>query len=120
LSFLEIHRCSHFLQDGAPCHASKRIKAFLADKSFKVTEWPENSPDLNPIENAWNYMKNASRTRLTVAIKNLWTRNLYRKYFSNLSSSMPKRMQDVINTSGDMTKYLLNLLLCSEFMLFLI
>ncbi len=59
LLFMEIHGCSHFLQDGAPCHASKRIKAFLADKPFEVIHWPGNSPDLNPIENAWHYMKNA-------------------------------------------------------------
>jgi transposase len=109
---MEIHGYSHFLQEGATCHTTKRIKAFLADKLFVVIDWPGNSPDLNPIENVWNYMKNALKNenissvlRLTEAIKNLWTRNLTREYFTNLSNSMPNRMQDVINTAGDMTKY---------------
>ncbi len=38
-------------------HASKRIKAFLAQQTFEVVDWPGNSPDLNPIENCWNHMK---------------------------------------------------------------
>jgi transposase len=48
----------HFLQDGGLCHASKRIKDFLAEQPFKVIDWPGNSSDLNPIENCWNHMKN--------------------------------------------------------------
>jgi transposase len=52
LPFMEVHWCSHFLQDGAPYHASKRIKEFLKDKPFEVIDWPGNLPDLNPIENA--------------------------------------------------------------------
>jgi transposase len=51
LPFMAIHRCTHFLQDGAPCHSSKRIKNYLSDKPFEVMDWPGNSPDLNPIEN---------------------------------------------------------------------
>jgi hypothetical protein len=112
LPSMESHGCTHFLQDGAPCHASKRIKAFLADKPFELIDWPGNSRDLNPIENAWNYMKNALKNedissvpRLMEAIKTLWTTNLSKEYFSSLSNSMPKRMQDVINAGGDMTKY---------------
>ncbi len=58
LPFVANHRSTHFLQDEAPCHASKRIKQYLADKLFQVMDWPGNSPDLNPIKNAWNYRKN--------------------------------------------------------------
>jgi hypothetical protein len=29
LPFIEFHWATHFLQDGTPCHASKRIKNFL-------------------------------------------------------------------------------------------
>ncbi len=57
LPFKAMHRSTHFLQDGTPCHASKRIKDFLNTQPFKVIDWPGNSPDLSPIENAWNYMK---------------------------------------------------------------
>jgi transposase len=72
-----------FLQDGAPCHASKCIKAFLAQQDFQVIDWPGNSPDLNPIENCWNHLKNmlkkkdtSSVPKLISAIKELWTQEL--------------------------------------------
>ena len=89
------------LQDGAPCHASKRIKTFLQDKPFEVIDWPGNSPDLNPIENCWNYMKNklkevdiSSVPRLQEALLKLWTQDLRKDYLVNLSNSMPRRIQD--------------------------
>jgi hypothetical protein len=58
LSFMELPGCIRFLEDGAPCQTSKPIKAFLAEQPFQVTDWPGNSPDLNPIDNCWNNMKN--------------------------------------------------------------
>jgi transposase len=112
LPFMTIHRSTHFLQDGAPCHASKRIKDFLKDKPFEVIDWPGNSPDLNPIENAWNFMKNKLRTqdissvpKLKDAILKLWTQDISTEYLRSLSNSMPKRMEAVIKNHGDMTKY---------------
>jgi transposase len=99
------------LQDGAPRHASK-IKDFLKDKPFKVIDWPENSHDLNPIENAWKFMKNklsnediSSIPELKEAILKMWTRNISRDYLASLSNSMPQRMEAVIKNNGDMTKY---------------
>jgi transposase len=54
---MEMHCSAHFLQDGTLSHASKRIKNFLKDKPCKVIDWLGNSPDLNPIKTAWNFMK---------------------------------------------------------------
>ncbi len=48
LRFMKLHGCTHFLQDGAPCHASKQIKTFLAEQYFEVVDWPGSSPGLNP------------------------------------------------------------------------
>jgi hypothetical protein len=28
LPFMALHRATHFLQDGAPCHTSKKVKGF--------------------------------------------------------------------------------------------
>jgi transposase len=112
LRFMELHGCTHFLQDGAPCHASKRIKAFLAEQPFQVIDWPGNSPDLNPIENCWNHMKNllkkkdiSSVPKLITAIKELWTMELSTDYLKKLSKSMPGGLKMVIDAHGDMTKY---------------
>lgn len=112
LPFMRIHEATHFLQDGAPCHASKRIKNFLKEQPFEVIDWPGNSPDLNPIENAWNFMKEevkrqdtSSVPKLVEALKKLWTTGLSQDYFKKLSDSMPRRLEMVIAARGDMTKY---------------
>ena len=112
IPFMEIHGSTHFLQDGAPCHKSKKVMDFLKDKPFEIMDWPGNSPDLNPIENAWNYMKNqlkkkdiSSVPKLTEEIKKLWVTTMKKDYFEKLSESMPKRMRLVIQAHGDMTKY---------------
>ena len=43
------------MQDNAPCH--KRIMAYLAQKRVEMILWPPYSPDMNPIENLWAWMK---------------------------------------------------------------
>ena len=57
LPFWDIRRCNHFMQDGDPAHGSRVVKKWLKDNHVSVLECPRNSPDLKPIENAWNYMK---------------------------------------------------------------
>jgi hypothetical protein len=44
IPFMGIHEPTHFRQDGALCHASKRIKAYLAKQPFQVIDRPGNSP----------------------------------------------------------------------------
>jgi hypothetical protein len=38
LPFMEIHGTTHFLQDRAPCHTSKKIKEFLGTQSFQIID----------------------------------------------------------------------------------
>jgi hypothetical protein len=50
--FMRIHKTSHFLQDGAPCHKAKTVTKWFADRpNITLIKWLGNSPDLNPIEN---------------------------------------------------------------------
>jgi hypothetical protein len=112
LFWMNNFQCTHFLQDGAPCHASKRIKAFLSEQPFEIIDWPGNSPDLNPIENLWSYMKNklkhkdiSSGPKLIKEIKTLWTTGIPQDLCQKLSRSMPSRIQAVLAAKGYATKY---------------
>ncbi|GFX66367.1 uncharacterized protein TNCV_343411 [Trichonephila clavipes] len=45
------------MQDGAPCHTARSIKALLAEQTIPLLEWLGNSPVKNTIENVWELMK---------------------------------------------------------------
>jgi hypothetical protein len=45
------------MQDGAPGHAAGETKDQLQARGVTVLSWPPFSPDLNPIESCWNWMK---------------------------------------------------------------
>jgi hypothetical protein len=112
LPFMRIHQASHFLHDGAPCHKSKKIRSLLDDQGFETLDWPGNSPDLNPIENCWNLMKDKLKEKNTISlellqkeIKLLWCTSLPEGYLRKLSDSMPNRIKMVIKNKGEMTKY---------------
>jgi hypothetical protein len=108
-------RTPFFLQDGAPCHKARLVTNYLKqyENDFTVMDWPGNSPDLNPIENCWSYMKRRLKTDSTItsarkleeAIKVMWVKEMDINYFKNLADSMPKRIQCVIEHNGEMTKY---------------
>ncbi|KAG0725462.1 Transposable element Tcb1 transposase [Chionoecetes opilio] len=106
-----IHECEVFMQDSAPAHRSKVVQKFLTDNNIPVLDWPGNSPDLNPIENAWNEMKKAIAKKrptnineLKQALTKLWV-EMDLSYFTKLATSMPKRIGMVIQYKGNMTKY---------------
>jgi transposase len=67
LPVMRIHGTTFFLQDSAPCHKSKLVMAFLKQsEEFSIIDWPGNSPDLNPIENCWLYMKRKLKANIDI------------------------------------------------------
>ncbi len=100
-----------FQQDLAPAHTAKGTKSWFNDHSVTVLDWPENSPDLNPIENLWDIVKRKMRdTRpnnadeLKAAIKATWA-SITPDQYHRLITSMPRRTDAVIHAKGVPTKY---------------
>ena len=111
---LNITGCSIFMQDGAPCHTAKSIKAWFADQDVNVLDWVGQSCHLNPIENLWTRLKSLIRkmpacSNLDELTKNI--RKAWRKldgdtaYLTKLTRSMPNRIAAVLEAGGNVTKY---------------
>ncbi len=54
----EVDKQFIFQQDNAPAHSAKKTKIYMKPRGIATLLLPPNSPDLNIIENAWNYIKN--------------------------------------------------------------
>ena len=105
-----------FQQDNDPKHTAKVNQNYLNEKKdslkFSVMAWPSQSPDLNPIENAWRTLKiNIRKHRrpttedaLYELIKAEWEK-LPADIFERLLESMPKRIAEVIKNRGGYTSY---------------
>jgi transposase len=112
---MRFHGTTVFLQDDTPCHKRKVVMNYLKESQvqFSIMDWPGNSPDLNPIENCWSYMKKklkgnpgiTSLPKLMEAIKMMWVKDMKLDYVQKLSDFMPKRLQIGIDVKGEMTKY---------------
>lgn len=100
-----------FQQDNAPCHTSKKSKAWFTKQNLELLEWPARSPDLNPIENLWNWMgmevakqKPSTVQELRKLLTETWNK-IDKKRCLKLIDSMPKRMRECIRAKGGPIDY---------------
>jgi len=103
------------MQDGAPGHAAEATRQDLHDRGVHVILWPPYSPDLNPIESCWNWMKDyiedcwgleekISYDMLREFVKAAWEA-LPDSYLQELLTEMPARCQAVVDANGLHTRY---------------
>ena len=63
---------SIFQHDNAPCHKAKTVCDKSKEMGLQVLPWPAQSPDLNPIENAWKVLKSRVSCQKYANVDELW------------------------------------------------
>lgn len=102
------------MQDGAPGHSAGETYTELRERGITVIYWPAYSPDLNPIETVWNWMKQyieetygdvqLSYDRLRAAVQEAWD-SITEQRLQELIGTMGQRCQDVIDAQGGHTRW---------------
>ena len=99
-----------FKQDNDPKHTSKTTTALLKKLRVKVMDWPNMSPDLNPIEYLWGILKRKVEVCKVSNIRQL--RDVVMEEWKSiplatceaLVNSMPRRVKTVRDNDGGYTK----------------
>ena len=100
------------MQDGAPEHSAAYTREELELRDIRLIFWPAFSPDLNPIENVWNKMKNYLQYhfpenmsyQLRAAVREAWD-TIGEDYLHELIELMNDRCWEIICADGMYTKY---------------
>jgi DDE superfamily endonuclease len=103
----------------------KKLREFFDSSTIEhglfLMQWPANSPDLNPIEHLWAHLKlelhlqfpdtskltgppETIKAKLTERLMKIWW-SIDEEVLNGLISSMPHRVQDVIDADGWYTSY---------------
>jgi hypothetical protein len=98
------------MQDGAPCHTSRKTQKWLEDNGVKFWAkeiWPPNSPDLNPLDfSIWAYVArkacrqpHANVESLMASIKSAW-RSMSSAYIRTTCCQFRPRLEKVVAKEG--------------------
>lgn len=103
-----------FQQDNDSKHTSIHAREWFDDHGIHLLKWPPNSPDMSPIENLWDYLEKQVKKRgvlpqnpdeLWDMLREEWYKPAFNRYAKELYSSMPRRIQALLDAKGRWTKY---------------
>lgn len=98
--------------DNAPPHRAAAVRNLKEQLGIRTLRWPSRSPDMNPIEHVWDFMKRAirqqqpphNRNDLRRAVTESWQR-LPQHLMNRLILSMPRRVGALLRARGAYTRY---------------
>ena len=110
-SLQKLGRTAVFQHDNDPKHTSKMTTALLKRLRVKVMDWPNMSPDLNPIEHLWGILKRkvevckvSNICQLRDVVMEEW-KSIPVATREALVNSMPRSVKAVLDNDGGHTKY---------------
>ena len=101
------------MDDNARRHRAHVTNQYLEDATIVRMDWPAGSPDMNPIEHAWDMLQKAISARpvqpttvpqLRTALQEEWAR-LPQHQLGRLISSMQRQCQTKIDARRHHTRY---------------
>ena len=108
------HHDLRFQDDNAKPHRARVIKAVVDNSGIRTLPWPSRSPDLSPIEHAWDELGRKVRDSydhppstlqcLAHRLVEQW-QNLDMERLNHLCDTMPERIRACIHARGGHTRF---------------
>lgn len=99
--------------DNATPHRATCVQEFKQELGIRTLKWPSRSPDMNPIEHVWSYMKKKIHNfgnppenlqQLEDAMRECWDQ-LPQTFLRRLICGMPRRVTSLLTARGGHTQY---------------